>query len=80
MVEAIKRIPDYTKIEVAVIDMSHTLRNTVQEALPQAVIVIDRFHVQRYASDSMDNVRTRLRKGIDAVPGESVMCDKVLLR
>jgi transposase len=80
MVEAIKRIPDYTKIKVAVIDMSHTLRNTVQEALPQAVIVIDRFHVQRYASDSMDNVRTRLRKGIDAVPGESVMCDKDLLR
>lgn len=80
IVRAIKRIPDYEKIEVVVIDMSHTLRNAVQEALPQAVIVIDRFHIQRYASDSIDNVRKRLRKGIEEIPGESVMCDKDLLR
>jgi transposase len=80
MVEAIKRIPSSKRIEVAVIDMSHTLRNAVQEALPEAVIVIDRFHIQKYASDSMDNVRKRLRKGVEEKPGESVMGDKDLLR
>lgn len=80
MVQAIKRIPGYKKIEVAVIDMSHTLRNAVQDALPQAIIVVDRFHVQRYASDSMDNVRKRLRREVNEKPGESVMCDKDLLR
>lgn len=80
MVAAIKRIPNFKRIEVAVIDMSHTLRNAVQEALPQAVLVIDRFHIQKYASDSMDNVRARLRKGAKEEPGQSVMCDKDLLR
>ena len=80
IVQAIRQIPSYEKIEVAVIDMSHTLRNAVQEALPQAVIVIDRFHVQRYANDSMDNVRKRLREKVRETPGESVMCDKDLLR
>jgi transposase len=80
MVQAIKGIPGYEKIEVVVIDMSHALRNAVQKALPQAVIVIDRFHVQRYASDSMDNVRRRLRNGVEEKIGESVMCDKDLLR
>jgi transposase len=80
MVRAIRQIPGYEKIEVAVIDMSHTLRNAVQEALPKAVIVIDRFHVQRYASDSMDNVRKRLREKVKETPGESVMCDKDVLR
>jgi transposase len=80
IVQAIRQIPGYEKIEVAVIDMSHTLRNAVQEALPQAVIVIDRFHVQRYANDSMDNVRKRLREKVRETPGESVMCDKDLLR
>jgi len=80
MVRAIRAIPNHQKIEVAVIDMSHTLRNAVQEALPDAVIVIDRFHVQRYASDSIDNVRRRLRKDVDEATEGSVMCDKDLLR
>lgn len=80
IVRAIRQIPGYEKIEVVVIDMCHTLRNAVQKALPQAVIVIDRFHIQKYANDSMDNVRKRLRKDVKETPGESVMCDKDLLR
>lgn len=80
IVRAIREIPSYEKIEVAVIDMSHSLRNAVEEALPQAVIVIDRFHVQRYANDCMDNVRKQLREVVQETPGESVMCDKDLLR
>jgi transposase len=80
IVQAIRQIPGYEKIEVVVIDMCHTLRNAVQEALPQAVIVIDRFHIQKYANDSMDNVRRRLRREVEETPGESVMCDKDLLR
>jgi len=42
--------------------------------------VIDRFHIQKYANDSMDNVRKRLREDVKETPGESVMCDKDLLR
>ena len=80
MIRAIKEIPDYKKIKVVVIDMAHPLRNAVQDALPDAVIVIDRFHVQKYANDSMDNVRKRLRRGVEETAGESVMCDKDLLR
>jgi transposase len=80
LIAGIKRIPNYKQIEIVVIDMSLVLRSAVQEILPQAVIVIDRFHIQRYANDSMDNVRRRLRLNIDEKRGESTMCDKDLLR
>jgi transposase len=85
MVQGIEEIPGHEKIEVAVIDMSLALRNAVRKALPQAVIVIDRFHVQKYASDCIDNVRKRLRKQAEVKQAEvklggSVMCDKDLLR
>lgn len=80
LVAGVKRIPRYEEIEIVVIDMSLALRAAVREVLPQAVIVIDRFHIQRYANDSMDSVRKRLRGDVDKKRGEPTMCDKDLLR
>ena len=44
-------------IETATIDMSGGYRKALQEHAPQAKIVFDRFHVQRLASDALDEVR-----------------------
>jgi transposase len=40
-----------------VMDMSEAYRSVVEEKAPQAEIVFDRFHVQRLASDAVDEVR-----------------------
>jgi transposase len=44
-------------IEQASIDMSGGYIKAITEGLPQAEIVFDRFHVQRLASDALDEVR-----------------------
>jgi transposase len=80
LVAGITRIPGYEKIEIVVIDMSSALCKAVLQAMPWCIIVIDRFHIQRYASDSIDNVRKRLRKDAEKVEDEEVMCNKDLLR
>lgn len=41
-------------IKVVTIDMWRPYWNVVREVLPQAVIVIDKFHVTRLANDALD--------------------------
>jgi len=45
------------ELECVTIDMSGGYRKAVEEHAPQAQIVYDRFHVQRLASDAVDEVR-----------------------
>ena len=45
------------KIECATIDMSTSYIKAIEARLPNAQIVYDRFHVQRLASDALDEVR-----------------------
>lgn len=47
-------------IELVTMDMSAAYQKAVAESLPQAQIVFDRFHVQRLASDALDEVRRSL--------------------
>lgn len=45
------------KLECVTIDLSKAFIKAVEESAPQAQIVFDRFHVQRLASDALDEVR-----------------------
>jgi transposase len=56
------------KIATATIDMSQAYINVLRDRAPQAEIIFDRFHVQRLASDAVDEVRReqmREAKGTD---------------
>ncbi len=61
--------PDRAKqIAYVTMDMSGGYMKAVQEAVPDAQIVFDRFHVQRLASDAVDEVRrsmVRLVRGTE---------------
>ena len=46
-----------TKIECVTMDMAGGYIKAVEERLPEAQIVFDRFHVQRLVSDALDEVR-----------------------
>lgn len=80
LVAALKRLPGREYVRVVVIDMSRPLRRAVQEALPQAVIVIDRHHIQTLANEGVDRVRQELRKDITRRRGRLTMCRRELLR
>lgn len=59
-------------IEVVTMDMSGAYIKAVRDKLPQAQIVFDRFHVQRLASDALDETRRsawREHKGTDEGDG-----------
>jgi transposase len=45
------------RIETVTIDMSQAYITAVREAVPDAQLVFDRFHVQRLAHDALDEVR-----------------------
>jgi len=57
------------KIKLVTIDMSNAFIAAVEEALPNAEIVFDRFHVQKLAGDAVDKVRRQQQRelrGTDA--------------
>ncbi|TAL73379.1 MAG: hypothetical protein EPN56_08185 [Rhodanobacter sp.] len=43
-------------------DMYHVYRQVARETLPQARIVVDRFHIQRMANEMLEKMRKRFRK------------------
>lgn len=59
-------IKDYLRkcgenVEVVIMDMSHSFKAAVQQALGKTVIVADRFHFARYIYWALDGVRRRLQ-------------------
>lgn len=50
------------RLETVTMDMSAGYRRAVQQHAPQAVIVFDRFHVQKLANDAVDQVRRELMR------------------
>jgi len=48
------------KIKSVTIDMSEAYIAAVSDALPNATVIFDRFHVQRLASDAVDEVRREI--------------------
>ena len=56
------------QIEYATIDMAAGYIKAIEERLPQAQIVFDRFHVQRLATDAVDEVRREQLRDLRGTP------------
>lgn len=56
------RIPDREKVEVVTIDMFAGYRRLLPDWFPGATLVIDKFHITRYATLAIDRARASLRK------------------
>ena len=57
-----KLLRDRDRVEWVAMDMYHVYRQVVRATLPDARIVVDRFHIQRMANDALEKLRKRLRK------------------
>jgi len=56
---------DRSKVRVVTIDMWQAYRDVSREMLPNAAVVIDKFHVVKMANSAIDKVRIRVQKGKD---------------
>jgi transposase len=75
----LKAMPGKERIEVVTMDMWNPYYDAVQEAMPDAAIIIDKFHVVRMASAAMEKVRKSLRAGLESKTRRKLMHDRFIL-
>lgn len=56
--------PTRRSIKEVVIDMHDPYRKAIENALPDAQIVADRFHVERFIANALDKVRRQLQQSV----------------
>lgn len=74
------RMPERERVKVVAIDMWRDYRYAAEAALPNARIVIDKFHVVRLANQCMETVRVMVKKGLSKEMRQRLRRDKFLLR
>ena len=57
-----KKMRDKDRVQVICIDMYRPYRSILSEYFPHATIVIDKFHILRYATMAIDTARAAIRK------------------
>jgi len=61
--EYLDSLPDPERVKGVAMDMHEPFRQAVQMCLPQAKVVVDKFHLIRYVNRALDKVRSRLQGG-----------------
>jgi transposase len=72
-------LPDKGRGQVAMIDMWRPYFEALQEQLPQAVIVIDKFHVFKLLSQAIEAVRKDIRDSLTDRQRRTFMHERFLL-
>lgn len=70
---------DRPKIVGVVIDMFSEYRSVVEELLPNAIIVVDKFHIVRMANECLDQVRRNSRDDMPHAQSKQLKRDRRLL-
>ena len=75
----LRNMPDKDQIEIVCMDMWQPYRDAVKTILLDAKIVIDKFHVVRYASEALEAARKELRKTLPAKQRKLLIHDRFAL-
>lgn len=62
LIEYLKSFPNRNEVQYFIMDMNYVYRDIAENYLPNATIVIDKFHVVRYVTWALENVRKRIQK------------------
>ncbi len=79
MANRIQRMPDRDKVEVMTMDMWAPYRRIAANLLPQATVVVDKWHVTKYADKGMEVIRKGHRAGLTAAMRCRLVKDRFLL-
>lgn len=75
------RLKNRDTVQYVAMDMWRPYRDAVTDVIPQAKVVIDKFHVVRMANDAMESVRKSMRADLSLKQKRGLMHDRfVLLR
>lgn len=72
-------MPNREKVQYVAMDMWAPYRDAVRAVLPDATIVIDKFHVVRMANDAMEKARKGYRESLSAKQKRGLMHDRFVL-
>lgn len=57
--EVVKTLKLFTKIKTITRDFSQTYKNAINEALPKAIQIVDRFHILKNSTDDLNDYLKR---------------------
>lgn len=75
----LNNLRDKERIKVVAMDMWVPYRQCVREVLPQAQVVVDKFHVLKPANTAMEKVRKEIRRTLADRPRRGLMHDRFIL-
>lgn len=67
------------RVKVVAIDMCRSYKEAVKEVLPNAALVVDKFHVVRMANRCLEDVRKSFREGLESRDRRKLMHDRFVL-
>jgi transposase len=73
------RLKDKNKVKLVTMDMWKPYRDLVAAILPESQVVVDKFHVVRMASASMERVRKEIRMSLTDKQRKRLMHDRFIL-
>jgi transposase len=79
MAKRIARMPDRHDIEVVAIDMWRPYREIAEALIPDADVVIDKWHVVKYANEGLESIRKSFRADLGAKRRRRLLNDRFLL-
>ena len=62
--EYLRSFPNRNEVQYFIMDMNYVYRDIAENYLPNATIVIDKFHVVRYVTWALENVRKRVQQSM----------------
>ncbi|GLI04168.1 hypothetical protein YDYSG_01980 [Paenibacillus tyrfis] len=79
IVKYLSRLPNKELIQYVAMDMWNPYKDAVKAFLPQAMIVVDKFHVVRMANTALEDIRKAHRKEIEPKQCRQLMRDRYVL-
>ena len=79
MARRIAQMPDRDRVEAVAMDMWVPYRRIAANLLPQAVVVVDKWHVTKYADKGMESIRKGFREHLDSKQRRRLIKDRFLL-
>ncbi|PMN73186.1 ISL3 family transposase [Enterovibrio norvegicus] len=77
--KAIMRLRGWKNIEIVCIDMWRPYHRAVKQLIPNAVVVVDRFHVAKMAGEAMEKARKSVRAELTVKERKKLKNDRKIL-
>jgi len=75
----LSKLDEGYRVEVVCMDMWRPYRQAVAAVLPNATVVVDKFHIQRMANDALEGVRKALRESLSDKRRRTLKKDRYIL-